>query len=32
MKEFKIAQLVIKDGDGVVGIIHIQDLIEEGII
>jgi arabinose-5-phosphate isomerase len=32
MKTFKIAQLVIKEGDAAVGIIHIQDLIEEGII
>jgi arabinose-5-phosphate isomerase len=32
MKTFKIAQLVIKEGDTAVGIIHIQDLIEEGII
>jgi arabinose-5-phosphate isomerase len=32
MKTFKIAQLVIKEGDTAVGIMHIQDLIEEGII
>jgi arabinose-5-phosphate isomerase len=32
MKTFKIAQLVIKEDDTAVGIIHIQDLIEEGII
>jgi arabinose-5-phosphate isomerase len=32
MREFKISQLLVVDGEKAVGIIHIQDLMEEGIL
>ncbi len=32
MKEFNITQLVAKDGDKITGLIHIHDLMKEGIV
>jgi arabinose-5-phosphate isomerase len=32
MKDFRVAQLLIQEGETAIGIIHVQDLIEEGII